>query len=180
MRPFPSDLPLTAPSSVSRRRTGAAGDIAASGAQLLCGIFRACFRSACFRFACMRSVGAPRALCHAGHRSVLQTGILQRSGPNGTFARLLRFLARRCRMWCRHVRDCATHGGALSLRALVGPSVRDAVRTNAGPSSARQTLALLCAWMKILFSTQNFVKSQSRGKNGECATPFSWRLERKP
>ena len=72
----------------------------------------------------MRSVGAPRALRHADHRSVLQTGILQRSGPNGTFARLLRFLARRCRMWCRHVRDCATHGGALWLRALVGPSVR--------------------------------------------------------
>mgnify|MGYP001490692885 CR=1 FL=1 len=50
----------------------------------------------------------------------------------------------------------------------------DGGRTNAGPSSARQTLAFLCAWLNILFSTQNFVKYQSRGKNGECATPFSW------
>ena len=41
----------------------------------------------------MRSVGAPRALCGAGHRSVLQTAFLWRQG---TFELLLRLFLRVC------------------------------------------------------------------------------------
>ena len=74
MRAFPSDLPLTAPSSVSRRRTGTAGGSAALVGRLSRGLFRACIRSACILFACMRLAVALRALCRAGHRNVLQTG----------------------------------------------------------------------------------------------------------